>query len=573
MVLTLPVDPETTWPPPVYDPVAHMQRLWAAWFSGSPGELSWAYYNLGENSSVGRAYFMTTGEPSAGQQRAGQYRGGLLGSVDRTFWGLATPPGEKRTKLHVPVAGDISAMSADLLFAKPPRFTVGSTANAATRAWLDARLDDDLHATLLEAAEVCSALGGVFLRTVWDTDIADRPWLSIVHPDAAVPTFRHGKLVSVIFWQVLRDEKGDVVRHLEGHDIQNNRITHRVYVGDAETLGDEGSLGDFPELEPITAALDADQSLTFPDLPADASTVTYVPNMRPNRLWRNLPAAHALGRSDYAGTEGMMDALDETYSAWIRDIRLAKSRLIVPPSYLENIGPGKGAVLEPDKEVFVPMNLLAGSADAANITANQFAIRWQEHEETMAKTLTRIVTAAGYSTATFGEFETGSTPMTATEVENRERRTMLTRAKKALYWGPALADAMYSLLAVEQSVFGRTELEPVRPDVDWPEAVMPSMQELSQTALALNTANAASRQTLVAMVHPDWTDEQVHAEVERLRDEMPEDILGRARVSLASPMNSTETVGQQLEDVAATMNTSVPTNITEGAAINEPSVV
>ena len=38
--------------------------------------------------------------------RPGQYRGGLLGSIEYSFWGNPTPPGEKRTRLHVPIAGE-----------------------------------------------------------------------------------------------------------------------------------------------------------------------------------------------------------------------------------------------------------------------------------------------------------------------------------------------------------------------------------------------------------------------------------------------------------------------------------
>ena len=75
------------WPPPDYDPIAYQFRLWSAWFSGDTQMLSWVYYNLGANSPVGRAYFATTGERGLPLPRPGQYRGGLLGSIQRTFWG------------------------------------------------------------------------------------------------------------------------------------------------------------------------------------------------------------------------------------------------------------------------------------------------------------------------------------------------------------------------------------------------------------------------------------------------------------------------------------------------------
>jgi hypothetical protein len=544
---------DTEWPPPLWDPIARDHLRWSAWLSGVPEQLSSAYLDVSGNSRTAQAFFRSTGEASATQPRPGAYRGGFLGNSERWFWGLRTPPGEKRAKLHVPIAGDIASMSSDLLFAKHPRFeTTDTSATAGTKAWLDSRFDDDLHASMLEAGELCAGLGGIFLRTVYDTDVADKPWIDLVHADAAIPEFRHGKLVSVTFWRILDDTGDDVVRHLEQHDLNANVVYHGVYVGDQDNLGAVAPMIEYPQMEAIAAQLDVGNAQVFPDLPPDASTVTYVPNMRPNRIWRQVAGAAPLGRSDYAGAEGLMDALDEAYSSWMRDIRLAKARLIVPPEYLDNIGPGKGAIADVEREVMVPMNLLVGSADAQSITANQFAIRVQEHQTTCQDLVNAIARAAGYAPQTFGD-ATINAAMTATEIENRERRTLLTRSKKLNYWRPALSNALYSLQWLERTVFGRKDITPVRPTVVFPDAVLPSIQELSQTAVALNTAEAASKQTMVAMIHPDWTPQMVDEEVQRIRDEAAFDVLGRARVTLAPPMGSTATIGQDVDDIASTV--------------------
>ena len=537
----------------MWNPIAHDQRLWSAWFSGKANELAWAYLNLGANSQTGRAFFRTTGERSVRIPKPGQYRGGLLGSVDRTFWGTSPSAGEKRSKIHVPLAGDISSMSADLLFAKRPRFEppedeMDGSAYTAAVDWCEQRFDDDLHATLLEAAELCSGLGGIYLRVVWDQEISDKPWIDLVHADAAVPTFRYNTLTSVIFWRVLRDDgNGEVHRHLENHDLIDNTIEHAVYVGDQIELGLRADISGYPELGAVTASLDANNQITLPDLPKDASTVTYVPNMKPNRAWRHLPHANPLGRSDYQGIEPLMDALDEIYTSWVRDIRLAKSRLIIPPSYLDDLGPGRGAIADIDREIFTPLNMLAGEADKAEITANQFKIRWQEHQQSMVETVNAALRGAGYAPQTFGDSPT--TAMTATEIENRERRTLLTRAKKLNYWRPALADAMYALMWVDKIVYGRN-VTPVRPVIVFPDAVLPSLSEMGSTVMAINNAQAASRQTLIKMLHPDWTDEQVDEEVQRMQQEAAFDILGRARVMLQGPQDSTATVGQEVDELA-----------------------
>jgi len=556
--MTLPTT-NIPWPPSAYDPVGHQLKLWSAWFSGDHDQLSWAYFNLGANSPLGRSFFRSTGEAQIPQPRPGQFRGGLLGAITRMFWGQPIPPGEKRTKIHVPIAGDLSSMSADLLFAKRPTFTDPGDPDGtgANQLWFDDRFDDDLHATLLESAEVCSALGGVYLRVAYDTSISDCAWLEPVHPDAAVPEFSHGKLTSVTFWRVIADNGTDVVRQLEKHVPADNSIFHGVYVGTQTDLGMPAPLTDFPETAPLAPLLVDGQAIVFPDLPGDASTVSYIPNMRPNRIWRDIPVATSLGRSDYCGVESLMDALDETYSSWMRDIRLAKSRLIVPPSYLDNIGPGRGAVMEPDREVFVPLNMLAGG-QAEQITANQFAIRFQEHQATCQELITQIIERAGFAQASFGEAAT--TAMTATEVENRERRTLLLRAKKLNYWRPGLAGAIYGQMAVEEQVFGRG-LTPVRPDVTFPDAILPSLQELATTAVALENAHAASIETLVTLVHPDWTVDQVDEEVAAIKGELGINVLERARVTLAPPQGSTATVAQDVEQIITDVSTPTDSNL------------
>jgi hypothetical protein len=534
------------WPPPASHPIAHQMRVWDAWYVGDPDRLSWVYYNLGQSSPVGRSFFSTTGEPGIPGSRPGQNRGGLLGSVTRTFWGLPVPPGEKRTKLHVPVAADISQTSADLLFSKAPVVTAKSSANQAA---LEELMDDGMHATFLEAHELASALGGVYLRVVWDTDLSDRAWIDMVPADAALPVWSHNKLQAVTFWHVLSDTGKEVVRHLETHVPSQNAIFHRVHVGDQETLGSPRPLTDFEETRPLAAYLTDGDAITFPDMPLDASTVVYIPNMKPNRIWRGLgPQAAPLGRSDYSGAEGLMDALDETYSSWMRDVQLAKMRLLVPQGMLDNIGRGKGAVFEPDREVFSPVASMTGGSPQ-DIVANQFKIRFAEHQATCSDLVGKTIQAAGYSGQTFGEYDADGAPMTATEVEARERRSLITRDKKILYSRPPCRDILYGWLAV-QAVMFHADVTPERPDLDFAEVVLPNMAELAQTASALSSAEAASKQTLVQMVHPDWTQAEVNEEVQRIYSEIGFDLANRARVMVSEPASSTATLTQQAQQLA-----------------------
>lgn len=513
-------------------------------------------FNLGSNSPYGRAFFATTGEKGMPTPRPGQYRGGLLGSIEYSFWGEPVPPGEKRTRLHVPIAGDIAQTSASLLYSNPPalKTTLTGAQGKANQAWLDAFIDDGMHARLLEGAEMCAALGGMLWRTVWDKRVADKPWLMPVAPDVAVPFFIYDKLQSVIFWRVVSDNGTDVIRHLEEHIPAQNRIIHGVYQGDQSDLGEIIPDTDWPaEVRQLSTVEGG--TLTLPDLPFDASTVQYVPNLRPNRIWRELgPQAHPLGRSDFCGIEPLMDALDEVYSSWIRDVQLAVMRLIVPPEYLDNIGRGQGAVFEPDRRVFTPLTMLHDTGGPPAITANQFTIRWQEHQQTCQDLVNRIVQEAGYSPQSFGDYQ-GNAP-TATEIEARERTSLLTRQKKIRYQRPPLQDAIYSLMCVARLYFGVTAIVPERPEVDFATVAVPDVQLMAQTVATLAGAEMVSKRTGVLMAHPDWSDEQVIEEVRAIIAETGLDMAARARIALAAPMG--ETLYQAEQELATPVKAVVP---------------
>lgn len=513
--MPLPEGGNIPWPPAECDPVYKQYATWGAWYASDIEQLA-AVYSGSTGATDTTGFFASE-------------RGGFRGTVGRAwaslrrwFWGTRTSGNQQRGKLHVPIAADIAAASADLLFSEPPTVTVPEAPGAKpkdakaapdkTQQRLDELMDDGMHATLLEAAEIAAALGGVFLRIVWDESKRDCPWITAVHPDAAVPEWQWGDLSAVTFWKVIKTTGKIVVRHLERHE--KGKILHAVYQGDGETLGIPVPLTDYPETRGIAEYLDDSQEI---DTGApDRLTAVYVPNMKPNRIWRNTPGAAHLGRSDYAGVEPLMDALDMTYSSWMRDVELGKARLIVPREYLTANGAGQGASLDLDQEIYEGINAMGGEDGKPEITQVQFAIRVAEHQATCTDLKTQIVTTAGYSAQTFGL--TGEVAMTATEVAAKERRSHITRDRKTRYWRPALGNLYETWLAVDAAKFS-SGVTPVRPQITWADAVsvdpLAQAQELNQ----LTQAEAMSTEQKVRKLHPDWDDDTVDAEVKAIQDE------------------------------------------------------
>lgn len=470
---------------------AEAYEEWSAWYSGDPNQIAAVYSGI------------LTG----------------LSNPRGRMWGKEVVD-EKKTQLHVPIAGDIAAKSAQLLFAEAPSIKVD---DEATQARLEEIIEEGgLHARLLEAAEVAAALGGVYLKPAWDKAVSGVPFLTIAQADTAVPSFVHGMLREVYFWRVVESEGRKVVRHVERYSVANGVgvVEHELWEGTHEKLGRMVDLSGHAE----TAGLVPWYASKYPGLLA-----CYVPNMRPNRKWRG----SALGQSDFSGLEGLMDALDEAYTSWLRDLRLGKARLIIPEMFLKR-GRNGQPVFDEDREIYTVLDVDPKNLANSGVMPSQANIRADDHLKTCLELITRIVSGAGYSPSTFGLM--GEAAPTATEVRSRERASFVTRGKKERYWRPALAHMTHVLLAIDNEVFsGGNNLED-RPKVQLADSVQPDLSEIAASVGMLVTAQAISIKRRVEMVNPDWDENQIDEEVKLIQ--------GEQGALLADP-----TIGKEDEEV------------------------
>ncbi|MGW5711565.1 hypothetical protein [Streptomyces olivaceus] len=507
--MPLPPSGNTPWPPPALEiPHADMD-MWRAWYSGNTDHLAAVYGGPANyrNNQVARAFF------EVDQRRAGS---GEL----RTFWGAEVTPGQQSAKLHVPIGADIAELSADLLWADVPTVMVDADSTDAataksTAAQIGRYLDDRGHARMREAAELTAGLSNVYLRVVWDTTLRPRPWTDVIQPEAVVPTWRWGELAEAIVWRELAPlgDGSKVWRLLEHHTV--GAIEYGLYEGGVGTLGMRAdSLGSHPDTEYLVARTDS-QGRQATGI--DRLLITHMPNVLPNRVWDGIAGTAPLGRSDLSGVEPLMDALDETWSSWMRDLRLGKARLLIPQTMLDSDGPGTGGVFNLEQEVRVALSgLLGGETMKDSITEVQFKIRVEEHEQTSKALRLQIMSSAGYSAQHFGE--AGTVAATATEVAARKEESLTTRGTKLLYQRPALLDHLTVMMMVDVRHCGAKGVDPAAElTASWPQAVQPDQEATARTLSLLDAAGAISTFMKVKWRSPELDDTEVAAEVARIR--------------------------------------------------------
>lgn len=526
-----------TWPPEPFDIAFARFAELDAWYSGDAATLAEIYTGQGTSATPthtinGRAY-----------------RGGVLGSLSKMFMGQPVVPNEKRMRMHLPLAADLCTLSADLLFGEAPQVafrrpdgapSAGSTkdpnAEGQPTKWshpAQARLDQiiatgEAQAELLLGGEYAAALGGVFIAVAWDPEVSDHVFPKVYAADCAIPEFRHGRLVGVKLWTEYLD--GNIVYRLV-EEQRKGSISYTLHKGTAKTLGDVVPLSERPETAHYEGLRSpADLEGVRPEevpLPVTVGTgtnrlaVVYMPNARPVRDWRKLGQLSALGRSDLDGIQDVLDKVDMAWSSLMRDLENGQGRLIVPEDMIEVSGkPGDGATVDIYRQVFTPVAGTLGKASDGNgpMTIVQFAIRVDEHLAIIEALKKEIASAIGYSPTHLGIEQVRRGDKTATEVAADLSDSERTRDKKAMYAKAALARWSLAALEIDYAVFGGEALGDltVMPDVDFAPVSQADPEKLARTAQILDVARAASRETIVRTVHPDWDDDEVAIEVKAI---------------------------------------------------------
>ena len=478
--------PNTSWPPKV-ELGTWWDRLdeWEVWFSGDTMSLE-SFYSS-------RTY------ADANTNR---------------FW--AGVRQEKQRVLHLPAASDVAATSASLLFSEKPVVEPAEAGEGANR--LEVILEENrFDATVLEAAEMAAALGGVYLKIDTDPQFVPTPIVVPIKPASVVPIFRRGRLWEITFWRVIKKDDSNWWYFFEertnptGEELN---IRYKLFRGNEGSIGqEEENLGAIPETQAL--------GLKDTTLPVPGLGVIYVPNVLPNRLLPGNPQ----GMSDYGSCCTLLDALDEAWTSWMRDIRMGLGKLLLDKEFLEDVDKSQFGHFQ---ETFVMLNLGAlrlGASDKYEpVKEIQFEIRHEAHLATTTALFTEIVDRCGYNPQTFG-LEIKGTAQSGTALRIRERKSMMTRQKKSRYWQWALKRLILELQMYDVAA-GTSEVkyDPSEVTVELQDSVTPDAKEVSETVMNLRNAKVMSQEVSIRMVHPDWDDKQVKKELTRLEGEEPEPI-------------------------------------------------
>jgi hypothetical protein len=309
---------------------------------------------------------------------------------------------------------------------------------------LDAMLKENkINLLMSKGIETESWFGGVSWKATRNPLISEYPIIESWQPENYTNVMISGRVVEDIFYKYYEEGiKRYRLSEMYGVSKTGAYIDYRLERLIVEERGQEQStetwqtvgLGELEQTKDL-------QRLDFTGYMKRLSL--YKPNKLPNSEFRY----SSLGESDYAGSYGAFDAIDEIISTMIQEFRDGKLVRYFPKEYIPKNSDGEA--MEPDE--FKRNHILyedtpSENADKQKILYEQGDIRIEKHTEAYKMWVTQVLNNAGLSPLTVGITGLEAIDASAESQQEREKVSIRTRNKKIELWKEFLEDFMKTVL-------------------------------------------------------------------------------------------------------------------------------
>lgn len=331
-------------------------------------------------------------------------------------------------KIHSGFPQLISEKMVDLLLSSGYNIVVEGGDEAKLQETLDNILEDNKFKSMIlaKAIETESWSGGTSLKLSWNPALSNYPIIEVWEPENYTNTVVSGRIVEDIFF-IYYDKGARKFRLSEiyGVDDKGSYIDYKLEELTFNTAEGQWTLTSLSELEQTRDLKRVEFAGYFKRLSM------YKANKLPNSEFRY----SIIGESDYAGSYGAFDAVDEIISTWIQEFRDGKLYRYFPEELMIKDADGKYTYPAP----FVKEHVLFADSPSENVDKQKISymqgdIRVEKHIESYKVWVTQIINNAGLSPLTVGVTGLESIDASAESQQEREKVSIRTRNKKAEMW-------------------------------------------------------------------------------------------------------------------------------------------
>lgn len=365
------------------------------------------------------------------------YRKGQASESMNYFWSKAST---NFRKIHSGFPQLICEKMVHLLIGNGYDITVEGENEEDLQLILDEILKDNQFKQMIfgKSIETESWAGGVAWKLSWNPSLSDYPIIEAWQPENYTNVVVSGRVVQDIFY--IYYEKGNEryrLSEIYGVDKKGAYIDYKLEQLAYGTEEPHWILASLSELEQTRDL----KRIAFEGYYKRLSL--YKPNKLPNSEFRN----SYLGESDYAGSYGAFDAVDEIISTWIQEFRDGKLYRYFPKELLNRTASGDLNVPSDfEKDHFLYEDSSSENMEKQKIQYHQGDIRVEKHIESYKIWVTQILNNAGLSPLTVGVTGLESIAANEQSQQEREKVSIRTRNEKIETWTEFLQDFLQTTL-------------------------------------------------------------------------------------------------------------------------------
>ena len=461
------------------------------------------------------------------------YRKGEASESMNYFWANLN---QKFRKIHSGFPQLICEKMVDLVTSTGYKIKVEGKDEEKYQEILDNILEDNKFKSVLlgKSLETESWSGGVAWKMSYQPEISEYPIIESWQPENYTNTMVSGRVVEDIFY--IYYDKGTLKYRLsEIYGVDKKIGAYIDYKLEQLAFGGTSSAQEKPKWV-LASMKDLEQTkeLKRIDFKGYFKRLSlYKANKLPNSEFRY----SNVGESDFAGSYGAFDAVDEIISTWIQEFRDGKLYRYFPEELMPKDKDGNMVNMDEFKKDHVVFaDTPSENVEKQKITYAQGEVRVEKHIESYKVWVAQILNNSGLSPLTVGVTGLEAIDASAESQQEREKVSIRTRNKKIELWTEFLEDYLKTVLEFYLIADGGTKMPELDIIVTFNDYIIKSKNDRT-AEVATGIGVAWDVLSSVEYVHDDMTQREQLALSARIKLENGLNSISQAEVSALNAEN------------------------------------
>lgn len=405
---------------------------------------------------------------------------------------------------HYPVGKMIASKMQELLFNEP--VDVKFKNDLTQERFEGVRQVSNMDDVFAMACNMQSALGDIVLKINLDS-MEEAPTVSFFTPDLyEIDEFKWGKVREITFYtyQTTKEKKDYYVK-------EQHRLVKALNIDQVRTiqweirqsLVEKDKMSDKMKEVPVDALVET-ADLT-PIIYSDKRMFWHLPINKPNTL-----TVSEKGISDYHDSIDTFILIDQAMTSLFNDILQGQAKMYVTSDMLDVEYDDNG---KPIYNYKINKNFHILMEELDDPVQVQFLIRFEDHLSGIEKLVTMAISQCGLSPTSFGYDSAGL--KTAKEVKSLEGASFSTKLNRQLSWKPALTE-LFEMFIEWDNVKNKTAYDSTVESIEFKDSLENDAESTRKSVVEAVTGRIMSVWSGIKELHPDWSDEAVIEEMQRI---------------------------------------------------------